>query len=46
MRRPSVGHGKPNARNTMVRIAIRALGGLLARLLEDIVHELFDWPDS
>jgi len=26
----------------MVEIAVRALGGLLARLLEDMVHELFN----
>lgn len=27
----------------MVEIAIRALGGLLARLLEDIVQDLLNW---
>lgn len=37
---------KRKARNAMVEIAVRALGGLLARLLEDMVHELFNWPDS
>lgn len=37
---------KRKARNGMVEIAVRALGGLLARLLEDIVLELFNWPDS
>ena len=37
---------KRKARNAMVEIAVRALGGLLARLLEGIVHELFNWPDS
>ncbi len=30
----------------MSEIAIRALGGLLANLLADIVRELTGWPDS
>lgn len=30
----------------MFEIAIRALGGLLANLLTDIVRELTGWPDS
>lgn len=37
---PSVGHAKRKARNAMVQIGIRALGGLLARLVEEIVHEV------
>ena len=37
---------KPKARKAMEEIAIRAVGGLLANLLADIVRELTGWPDS
>ena len=37
---------KPKARKAMSEIAIRAVGGLLANLLADIVRELTGWSDS
>lgn len=37
---------KRKARNAMREITIRALGGLLAKLLADVVHKLTNWPDS
>jgi len=37
---------KPKARKAIHEIAIRAVGGLLANLLADIVRELTGWPDS
>lgn len=37
---------KRKARKVMEEITIRALGGLLARLLADLIRKLIDWPDS
>lgn len=37
---------KRKARKAMKEITIRALGGLLARLLADLIRKLIDWPDS
>ena len=37
---------KRKARKVMSEITIRALGGLLAGLLADLIRKLIDWPDS